>query len=160
MKTDKNFLIKRLILIGIVFIITVGSVIAQTGETPDSGESSGAFDAILKWITGGGVVGLVALISSFWKKGVSFIGKLAGSLWILSGELGNILVQSTEANAKIRIGLSKLRTYAADGNFSKEELEDLIKEAEGAIDEADDVPVAIKSFRDKFNEEVLKYKKK
>lgn len=159
MKTDKKFLTRRLILIGIVLVITVTSIFAQTGET-QPGESTGTFDAILKWITGGGVVGLVALISGFWKKGMAFIGTLVGSLWVLSGELGNILVQSTEANAKIRIGLSKLRTYAADGVFSKEELEDLILEAEGAIDEADDVPVAIKSFRDKFNEEVLKYKKK
>lgn len=154
----KKSLFKKLILVGILLTVSIVSVIAQDGNTTE--EPASGMDKIMQWMTGGGLLGLVAIILGFWKKGVAFLGKVATALFDISGELGNIMVQTAEANAKIRNGLSKMEVYSADGKFTKEELEDLIKEIKGAIDEADDIPVALKSFKATFEDVVSRFKKK
>lgn len=150
---------KKMMLLG-VFLITSICMFAQGGETASVEESGNVMDGILKWVTGGGLVTLIVVISGFWKKGVNFIGKVGGGLFDLLGGISDILVQSTEANMKIRSSVSKLKTYAADGKFTKEEMEDLIKSVEEAVDEADDVPVAIKKFKEIFTEVVASFRKK
>jgi hypothetical protein len=115
---------------------------------------------IMDWITGGGLAAIATFILGFWKKGVGFISKATSAIIDILGGLSNILVQATEANNKIRNGLSKLEVYSADGEFTKEEMADLIKEIKEAIDEADDVPVAIKEFKETFTQVVNSFKKK
>lgn len=153
----KTKLFKSIFAVMIMMVIPM-FCLAQTGE--GSNETASIMDKIMNWVTGGGLIALLAVIGGFWKKGVSFVGKAAGALFGLTTALGNILVQTTEANAKIKNGFSKLKTYAADDKFTKEELEDMIVEIQGAIDEVDDIPVAIKQFRDEFNEVVDSFRKK
>ena len=150
-------LTKKMMLIGMLLITSI-CVFAQGGEAPVE-ESENVMDGILKWITGGGLVTLIVIMTGFWKKGVDFIGKVGGGLFDLLGGLGDILVQSTEANTKIRGAVSKLKVYAADGKFTKEEVEDLIKHVEEAVKEAEDVPVAIKAFKDIFTKVVASFRK-
>jgi hypothetical protein len=154
-----KYLIKMKKFITLVFMmlfVSIGYAIAQDGQTI---ENEPLFDKIMTWVTAVGIPGILLILFRVWKAGPALIGKIGAAAYIILDELINLIIQAKEVPVAINTVATKLKTYAADGNYTKEELEDIVKSLKLIADEANDVSVALKSLKDKFRDVVQNWKK-